>query len=84
MELTMLDFFVLSVSFVLGCAAFYIAGKKNRSRCGWGIFTFIFPILIIPILILDRYIQRTPCPVCGEMIPVGAKLCHFCKAATVR
>jgi hypothetical protein len=83
MELTMLDFFVLSMSVILGCTAYRLADKKNRSRWGWGIFTFIFPILIIFILLLGRHIPRTPCPVCGEMIPVGAKLCRFCGSQVI-
>jgi len=73
-----------------------VAVRKGYERSTWFLSgALLGPIALLILLLLRDLrvdtlmsersggdVKRVPCGECGEMIPVAAKVCRFCKAKT--
>ena len=78
----------IALSFHIGFALLTcsIMEEKGHSSKGWFLMSFLFSGLIFIIALCipkrvaeDKSVDRFACPDCGELIPVAANVCRFCK-----
>jgi RNA polymerase subunit RPABC4/transcription elongation factor Spt4 len=71
--------FILRLVAALGGGA--LAHSKGRNKWGWGIACFVFPPLIVVVLLLGPMLaagKTKRCPYCSRIIRHADNTCRFC------
>lgn len=67
----------LAVGIGAACVAASVSRSKDRDVGGWTVLSFLFPPLLLVLLILPAANRRT-CPMCAEAVHKRAAICKHC------
>ena len=73
---------VLILRGLAGLAGGLIANKKGRDKFVWAILCFIFPPLVLAILMIPPKVTKgitRRCPDCGKIVSKNDTVCRYCK-----